>query len=91
MAGKKGRTYDLKLTMKQREEMVEMYRNEEKVDYIASLFGVGREYPSKLAHRRGLPRRKIFRITKKENALCLSADGAVGQEHGVSTAGARTP
>lgn len=82
MIGKKGRTYDLKLTMVQRAQMIELYRNKEKVEYIAALFGVSKEYPGKLAHRRGLPKRRIIK--------CLRADGAVGQEHGASTAGART-
>lgn len=46
------------LTDEQRDEIVRRYRNGEKVDAIASDFGVGREYPGKLAHRRGEPRRE---------------------------------
>lgn len=83
MSSKRGRTYDLKLTIEQRAEMVELYRNKEKVDYIAELFGVGREYPGKLARRRGLPKRR--------NVKCRHADGADGQEPGALIVGARTP
>ena len=46
-----------KLTPEQRDEIVRLFRAGVKVDAIAAQFGVGREYPGKLAHRRGEPRR----------------------------------
>ena len=45
------RTY--KLTPAQRDTIVRMYEDGFKCEYIAALFGVRREYPSKLALRRG--------------------------------------
>ena len=45
------------LTKKQRLEIVELYKAGEKCEYIAALYGVRREYPSKLSLRRGVPHR----------------------------------
>jgi hypothetical protein len=49
------RTY--KLTPEQRDAIVRMYQDGFKCEYIAALFGVRREYPSKLALRRGAAHR----------------------------------
>jgi len=42
-----------KLTYQQRREIVLMYEEGHKLEYIAALYGVRREYPSKLALRWG--------------------------------------
>jgi hypothetical protein len=47
-----------KLTRGQRYQMVQMYEDGFKCEYIAALFGVRREYPSKLAIRWGSPKRR---------------------------------
>jgi hypothetical protein len=46
-----------KLTELQRLEIIQMYLDGHKLEYIAALYGVRREYPSKLALRRGAPHR----------------------------------
>lgn len=45
------------LSEKQRREIIQMYEEGHKLEYIAALYGVRREYPSKLALRRGSPMR----------------------------------
>jgi len=42
-----------KLSYGQRREIVKMYEEGHKLEYIAALYGVRREYPSKLALRWG--------------------------------------
>lgn len=46
-----------KLTPEQRTEIVRMYIEGHKLEYIAALFGIRRESVSKLALRRGAPHR----------------------------------
>lgn len=58
------------LTAAQREEIVARYRTGEKVDAIAADYGVGREYPGKLAHRRGEPRRDWRGPPEKDQNNC---------------------
>lgn len=50
-------THTYKLTPAQRDTIVRMYEEGFKLEYIAALFGVRREYPSKLALRRGAAHR----------------------------------
>ena len=55
--GKTGETMANKpytLTVQQRLDIVRMYEEGHKLEYIAALFGVRREYVSKLALRRGV-------------------------------------
>jgi hypothetical protein len=49
------------LTLEQRRKIVQMYEEGHKCEYIAALFGVRREYPSKLAIRWGSPKRRVPR------------------------------
>ena len=48
-----------KLTPEQRDRIISLYREGVKVESIAAEFGVSKEYPGKLSHRRGEARRKI--------------------------------
>jgi hypothetical protein len=57
-----------KLTYEQRREIVRMYEEGLKLEYIAALYGVRREYPSKLAIRWGSPLR-VPSMSKKKNTL----------------------
>lgn len=80
--GKRGITYDMKLTVAQRAALVEEYRAGEKVDYLAAKYQVDRGYPGKLARKRGEPRRE--RPWRR-------AGGVDGREHGALIADAKTP
>jgi hypothetical protein len=61
------------LTYEQRREIVMMYDRGDKLEYIAALFGVRREYPSKLALRWGSPHRMPSMRKKKPDMMTVDS------------------
>ena len=59
----------MKLTKKQREQIVDLYASGEDIHLIASLFGVSRKYPSTLAARYGKFRPKFYKCPKCGNNI----------------------